>query len=62
MIDDAQLQQLLSRVALHDRAALRSLYDATAGEHLELSGGATAEGEARIRTALGELDGFYGVP
>jgi RNA polymerase sigma-70 factor (ECF subfamily) len=36
VIDDAQLQQLLSRVALHDRAALRSLYDATAGRLLAI--------------------------
>ncbi len=34
MIDDATLQMLLSRVALHDRTALRSLYDATAGRLL----------------------------
>jgi len=34
MTDDATLQMLLSRVALHDRHALRSLYDATAGRLL----------------------------
>ena len=34
MTDDATLQMLLSRVALHDRTALRSLYDATAGRLL----------------------------
>jgi RNA polymerase sigma-70 factor, ECF subfamily len=36
MTDDATLQQLLSRVALQDRAALRSLYDASAGRLLAI--------------------------
>ncbi|MFT3818100.1 MAG: sigma-70 family RNA polymerase sigma factor [Rubrivivax sp.] len=34
--DDAALQQLLARVALQDRAALRTLYDATAGRLLAI--------------------------
>lgn len=34
MTDEATLQMLLSRVAMQDRAALRSLYDATAGRLL----------------------------
>lgn len=36
MTDEATLQMLLSRVALQDRAALRSLYDATAGRLLAI--------------------------
>jgi RNA polymerase sigma-70 factor (ECF subfamily) len=36
MTDEATLQLLLSRVALQDRAALRSLYDATAGRLLAI--------------------------
>jgi RNA polymerase sigma-70 factor, ECF subfamily len=36
MTDEATLQSLLSRVALQDRAALRSLYDATAGRLLAI--------------------------
>jgi len=36
MTDDATLQQLLSRVALQDRAALRSLYQASAGRLLAI--------------------------
>lgn len=34
MTDEAHLHQLLARVALQDRAALRGLYDATAGRLL----------------------------
>lgn len=36
MTDEATLQTLLSRVALQDRAALRSLYDASAGRLLAI--------------------------
>ena len=36
MTDEATLQMLLSRVALQDRAALRGLYDATAGRLLAI--------------------------
>ena len=36
MTNEATLQMLLSRVALQDRAALRSLYDATAGRLLAI--------------------------
>lgn len=35
--DEATLHSLLARVALHDRAALRALYDATAGRLLAIA-------------------------
>lgn len=37
MSDDATLHALLARVALHDRAALRQLYDACAGRLLAIA-------------------------